>query len=101
MFKFANKQSVINDIMPNLSAWVSEEQLTELYEKELGYNSKNEISQSSLVIEIPLPICVAICWNCRSMLQSRQFAVSHVTMRLDQLFAVYPTVKNTNKGCFC
>ena len=32
MFKFANKQSVINDIMPNLSAYVSEEQLTELYD---------------------------------------------------------------------
>ena len=32
MFKFANKQSVINDIMPNLSAWVSEEELTELYD---------------------------------------------------------------------
>jgi hypothetical protein len=32
MFKFANKQSVINDIMPNLSAWVSEEELMELYD---------------------------------------------------------------------
>lgn len=32
MFKFANKSSVINDIMPNLSAWVSEEELTELYD---------------------------------------------------------------------
>lgn len=32
MFKFANKQSVINDIMPNLSAWVDEEELTELYD---------------------------------------------------------------------
>ena len=32
MFKFANKQSVINDIMPNLSAWASEEELTELYD---------------------------------------------------------------------
>ena len=32
VFKFANKQSVINDIMPNLSAWVSEEDLTELYD---------------------------------------------------------------------
>ena len=30
--KFANKKSVINDIMPNLSAWVSEEDLTELYD---------------------------------------------------------------------
>ena len=32
VFKFANKQSVINDIMPNLSAWVSEEDSTELYD---------------------------------------------------------------------
>jgi len=32
MFKFANKQSVINDIMPNLSAWVSKEELMELYD---------------------------------------------------------------------
>ncbi len=32
VFKFANKQSVINHIVPNLSAWVSEEELTELYD---------------------------------------------------------------------
>ena len=32
LFKFANKKSVIEDCMPNLSAWVSEEQLTELYD---------------------------------------------------------------------
>ena len=32
MFKFANKQSVINDIYPVVSAYITEEQLTELYE---------------------------------------------------------------------
>jgi hypothetical protein len=46
MFKFANKQSVINDIMPNLSAWVSEEQLTELYD----YATKEK--HSSLVADM-------------------------------------------------
>ena len=46
MFKFANKQSVINDIMPNLSAWVSEEQLTELYD----YATKEK--HSSLVCDM-------------------------------------------------
>jgi len=32
MFKFANKQSIINNIEPNLSARVSEEELMELYD---------------------------------------------------------------------
>ena len=32
MFKFANKQAVINDIYPVVSAYVTEEQLMELYE---------------------------------------------------------------------
>jgi hypothetical protein len=32
LFKFANKKSVIEDCMPNLSAWVDETQLTELYD---------------------------------------------------------------------
>jgi hypothetical protein len=32
MFKFANKQAVINDILPVVSAYVTEEQLMELYE---------------------------------------------------------------------
>ena len=32
MFKFANKQSVLNDIYPVVSAYITEEQLTELYE---------------------------------------------------------------------
>ena len=32
MFKFANKQAVINDIYPVVSAYVTEEKLMELYE---------------------------------------------------------------------
>jgi len=36
MFKFANKQSVINDIMPNLSAWVSED------EKKISFYKVND-----------------------------------------------------------
>jgi late competence protein required for DNA uptake (superfamily II DNA/RNA helicase) len=32
MFKFANKQAVINDIYPVVSAYVTEDQLMELYE---------------------------------------------------------------------
>jgi hypothetical protein len=32
MFKFANKQAVINDIHPVVSAYVTDEQLMELYE---------------------------------------------------------------------
>lgn len=32
LFKFANSQMIINDILPNLSAWVDEKDLMELYE---------------------------------------------------------------------
>jgi hypothetical protein len=32
MFKFANKQAVINDVYPVVSAYVTEEKLMELYE---------------------------------------------------------------------
>ena len=32
LFKFANSQMIINDILPNLSAWVDEKQLLELYD---------------------------------------------------------------------
>lgn len=47
MFKFANKKSVINDIMPNLSAWVSEEELIELYD----YATETE-PHSSLIADM-------------------------------------------------
>ena len=45
MFKFANKQAVINDIFPVVSAYVTEEELMELYEYATNEN------HSALVID--------------------------------------------------
>jgi hypothetical protein len=45
MFKFANKQAVINDIYPVVSAYVTEEKLMELYEHATSEN------HSALVID--------------------------------------------------
>jgi len=46
LFKFANSQMIINDILPNLSAWVDEKQLLELYE-----HATNE-KHSSLIADM-------------------------------------------------
>ena len=45
MFKFANKQAVINDIYPTVSAYVTEDELMELYEHATSEN------HSALVID--------------------------------------------------
>ncbi len=45
MFKFANKQVVINDVYPVVSEYVTEEKLMELYEHETSEN------HSALVID--------------------------------------------------
>jgi hypothetical protein len=45
MFKFANKQAVINDVYPVVSAYVTEEKLMELYEYATSEN------HSALVID--------------------------------------------------
>ena len=46
LFKFANSQMIINDILPNLSAWVDEQQLLELY------NYATEEKHSSLIADM-------------------------------------------------
>jgi hypothetical protein len=46
LFKFANSQMIINDILPNLSAWVDEKQLLELYD----YATKEK--HSSLIADM-------------------------------------------------
>ena len=45
LFKFANKQAVINDVYPIVSAYITEEKLMELYEHATSEN------HSALVID--------------------------------------------------